>query len=165
MPTTIVAATTAIRRPGMRLKRLSGRITASVPAPTQCVQFARRPGPRRSAKVAQWPDALDREPEQLGQLADQHRERDAVHVAVADRLGEQFCDESQSSRTSDDAHQTRHHCHHAGQRYRPRGIARRRGRTTARISAAREESGPSTRMRLGPNSAYASSGTIVAYRP
>src|SRR4029453_12740079 len=29
----------------------------------------------------------------------------------------------------------------------------------------REESGPSTRMRLGPNSAYARSGTIVAYRP
>ena len=36
------------------------------------------------------------------------------------------------------------------------------GRTTARIKAASEESGPNTRMRLGPNSAYASSGTMVA---
>ena len=37
-----------------------------------------------------------------------------------------------------------------------------RGSTTARITAASAESGPSTRMRLGPNSAYASSGTMVA---
>jgi len=39
------------------------------------------------------------------------------------------------------------------------------GRMTARITAANAESGPSTRMRLGPNTAYASSGTMVAYRP
>ena len=37
-----------------------------------------------------------------------------------------------------------------------------RGSTTARITAASAESGPRTRMRLGPNSAYASSGTMVA---
>ena len=36
------------------------------------------------------------------------------------------------------------------------------GRTTPRMTAASEESGPSTRMRLGPNTAYTSSGTIVA---
>ena len=30
---------------------------------------------------------------------------------------------------------------------------------------ASDESGPSTRMRDGPNTAYASNGTIVAYRP
>jgi hypothetical protein len=34
MPTTIVAPTTAIRMPGMRLLPLSSRITARVPAPT-----------------------------------------------------------------------------------------------------------------------------------
>ena len=39
------------------------------------------------------------------------------------------------------------------------------GSTTARITAARDESGPSTSIRLGPNSAYASNGTIVAYSP
>ncbi len=36
------------------------------------------------------------------------------------------------------------------------------GSTTARITAASAESGPSTMMRLGPNTAYASSGTMVA---
>ena len=39
------------------------------------------------------------------------------------------------------------------------------GNTTAMITAASEESGPRTRMRLGPNSAYASSGMMVAYKP
>ncbi len=36
------------------------------------------------------------------------------------------------------------------------------GSTTARITAASAESGPRTMMRLGPNKAYASSGTMVA---
>jgi hypothetical protein len=40
-----------------------------------------------------------------------------------------------------------------------------RGSTTPRMTAASEESGPRTRIRLGPNTAYAISGTIVAYRP
>ena len=31
--------------------------------------------------------------------------------------------------------------------------------------AASDESGPRTRIRLGPRTAYTSSGTIVAYRP
>jgi hypothetical protein len=35
----------------------------------------------------------------------------------------------------------------------------------AAISGASEESGPRTRIRLGPNTAYAVSGTMVAYRP
>src|SRR5262245_23447111 len=39
------------------------------------------------------------------------------------------------------------------------------GSTTARITAASAESGPRIRIRLGPKSAYASSGTIVPYRP
>src|SRR6478735_10804309 len=39
------------------------------------------------------------------------------------------------------------------------------GNTTDRITAASAESGPNTKMRLGPNSAYANSGTMVAYRP
>jgi hypothetical protein len=36
------------------------------------------------------------------------------------------------------------------------------GSTTARITGANDESGPSTRMRLGPKIAYASSGKMVA---
>src|SRR6516164_8325445 len=39
------------------------------------------------------------------------------------------------------------------------------GNTTGRIKGASAESGPRTRMRDGPNMAYASNGTIVAYRP
>ena len=89
-------------------------------------------------------------PNSFGQLADQHGERDAVHVAVADRLGQQLGDESQAHHADQDAHQPGHHRHHA--RQRPRRASGRRadsGSTTARITAASEESGPSTRMRLG----------------
>src|SRR4029077_920195 len=39
------------------------------------------------------------------------------------------------------------------------------GATVAAMRAASDESGPTTRIRLGPNTAYKSSGTIVAYRP
>src|SRR5262245_24704742 len=45
------------------------------------------------------------------------------------------------------------------------GSPSERGATTARITAASDESGLRTRIRLGPKSAYASNGTIVAYRP
>ena len=48
--------------------------------------------------------AVDREAKELGQLADQHRERDAVHVAVADRLRQQLGYETQSHLTNQDAH-------------------------------------------------------------
>jgi hypothetical protein len=45
------------------------------------------------------------------------------------------------------------------------GLPADSGSTTARITAASDESGPSTRIRLGPKTAYARSGTIVAYNP
>ncbi len=67
-------------------------------------------------KSAQRTVAVDREAEQLGQLADQHRQRDAVHVAVADRLGQQLGDEAQPRHAGQDAHAARHDRHHAGQR-------------------------------------------------
>lgn len=52
----------------------------------------------------------------------------------------------------------------------PRAMARRsspsaRGTTAAAMIGASEESGPSTRTRDGPVSAYTSSGTTVAYSP
>jgi hypothetical protein len=37
-----------------------------------------------------------------------------------------------------------------------------RGRMAAAIRGAREESGPRTRIRLGPTTAYTTSGTMVA---
>ncbi|STQ62436.1 Uncharacterised protein [Gordonia bronchialis] len=39
------------------------------------------------------------------------------------------------------------------------------GMIAAAMMGASDESGPSTRMRDGPTSAYTSSGTMVAYRP
>ena len=39
------------------------------------------------------------------------------------------------------------------------------GRIRLAMTAARVESGPSTMMRLGPSSAYTSSGMMVAYSP
>ena len=39
------------------------------------------------------------------------------------------------------------------------------GTIVAAMMAASDESGPNTRMRLGPKMAYAISGTMVAYRP
>ncbi len=39
------------------------------------------------------------------------------------------------------------------------------GTTAAAISGASDESGPRTRIRDGPKTAYARSGVIVAYRP
>ena len=127
-PTATVAPTTAIRMPGIRSKRLSSRIAASVPAPTaNAVQFSLAAQHRFSdlREVAQRPDAVDRKAEQLGQLADQHRERDAVHVTVADRLGQQLGDEPQAHHSYQDAHQPRNDRHRARQGHGPHRIATR----------------------------------------
>ena len=40
-----------------------------------------------------------------------------------------------------------------------------KGRIAAAIRGARDESGPRTRILLGPTTAYTTSGTIVAYSP
>jgi hypothetical protein len=59
------------------------------------------------------PVDLDRKTEQLGQLADQDRQRDAVHVSVADRFGEKLGDEAQARYAGHDAHRSRYDRHHA----------------------------------------------------
>ncbi len=63
------------------------------------------------------PAALDRKTEKLGQLADQYRQRDPVHVTVADRLGKQLGDEAQARYAGQDAHRPRHDRHHACKNY------------------------------------------------
>ncbi|MNG97858.1 hypothetical protein D3C79_569810 [compost metagenome] len=65
-------------------------------------------------QIAQRPLAIDGQAEQFGQLADQHGEGDAVHVAVADRLGQQFGDEAQAQQPGDHAERPGHQGHHAG---------------------------------------------------
>ena len=57
-------------------------------------------------EIAQWPLAVERKAEQPGQLTDQYGERDAVHVAVADRFRQQFGDETQAQQPGDHAHGT-----------------------------------------------------------
>src|SRR5512139_453550 len=83
--------------------------------------FEHRRGNR--PQVPQRAAALDREAEQLGQLADQHRQRDAVHVAVADRLGQEFGDEAQARHAGQDARHPGDDGHHAGQRDGARRVA------------------------------------------
>ncbi|MNN11378.1 hypothetical protein D3C81_1243350 [compost metagenome] len=66
-------------------------------------------------QIEQGAFAVDGDAEQLGSLSDQHDQGDAVHVAVADRLGQQFGDEAQAQQADDDAHHAGDHRHHAGQ--------------------------------------------------
>ena len=98
---------------------------------------------------------LNGEPKQLWQLAHQDRERETGHVADLGRLGEQVGDEAQLCHTGQDhhgAHQDGQHgcqCHGAGRA----SVSPHRGRIVAAIIGPSEESGPSTRMRDGPNAA------------
>ncbi|MDT4839022.1 hypothetical protein FQZ97_728010 [compost metagenome] len=66
-------------------------------------------------RIAQGAGAFDGNAKQLWCLAYQHRQRDAVHVAVANRLGQQFGDEPESQQAGTYADQARDQCHGAGQ--------------------------------------------------
>ena len=89
------------------------------------VRAAGRHRPRKAPGLLQRTVGRHGETEQLGKLAQEHGQRDAVHVAVANRLREQFRDEPQTRQSGRDAHETRHDRHHAGQRDGTRGIAAR----------------------------------------
>jgi hypothetical protein len=97
--TATVAAVTAIRMPGTRGRRFRTRIRTRVLTPTAsatrfvlpAITFSTFPSlPDRSVRG-------DRKAKQLRDLAQHHRQRDAVHVAVAYRLREQLSDEAESS--------------------------------------------------------------------
>jgi hypothetical protein len=105
---------------------LSSRITAKVAAPTVNVaQFVLPPmiawtiadtfrnGPLPSME----------KPNSLGSWADQHGQGDAIHVAVADRLGEELGDEPEPRDTRQDADDTGDDRHHPGQRDRALRVA------------------------------------------
>ncbi|MNZ79064.1 hypothetical protein D3C78_976580 [compost metagenome] len=74
-------------------------------------------------QIEQGAFALDGDAEQLGHLGDQHDQGDAVHVAVADRLGQQLGDEAQAQQADDDANHAGYHRHHAGQGDRAHRVA------------------------------------------
>ena len=77
-----------------------------------------------------------REAEQLGQLPDEDGDRQAVHVADLDLLGEQVGDEAELADTESDLDRADHQGHHPGERDRGRRIAgheqRRDGREDQR---------------------------------
>jgi hypothetical protein len=75
--------------------------------------------------LAQRSRGSDGETEHLGDLAQQHSERDTIHVPVTDRLREQLGDKAELRETSRDTHDAGDDRHHAGERDRALRIARR----------------------------------------
>ena len=97
------------------------------------------------------PSGVDREPEQLRELADEDGQRDPVQVADPDRLRQQLREQPEPQDAEGDAER-------AGDQRERRGEIEGRvpdrprasGATVAAMIAASDESGPSTRIRLGP---------------
>jgi hypothetical protein len=104
-------------------------------------------------QIAQRSPRFEGDPEELGELADQHDQRDAVHVTVADRLREQLRDEAQAEEAGEDAREPETRAMAPARATARAGSPADSGTTTEKIRAARDESGPRTRMRLGPNRA------------
>ncbi|MNL06250.1 hypothetical protein D3C87_1268820 [compost metagenome] len=80
-----------------------------------------RPG--QFPQLAQRTGILDRDGEQLRQLADQYGQRNPIHIAVADGLRQQFCDEPKAQQPQHDAEQPGNDGHQAGGGDGARGIA------------------------------------------
>ena len=78
------------------------------------VRLSRQHGLRECPDPPQRTFALAGETEELGQLADDHRQRNAVHVPVADRLGQKLGDETEPRDPRQDAYRPRNDRHHAG---------------------------------------------------
>ena len=165
-----IATTTATRMPGVR-----GREPLEAQDDGQAQQAdAQRPWvgqasatPWRNATTSSIrPLGIGREPEQLGQLADEDDDRETGQVAGPDRVRQQVGDEAELA---------------AGRRQpsraRPAGRASRPGRWPAvrhprRAAGSSPRSwvpatspGPSTRTGEGPTKAYATRQTTVVYRP
>ena len=124
-----MAATTAIRMPGTRGQRFSSSMRASVLAPIASATTFVLPREHLvddSPRLAQRAVRGDGEAEELRDLAQQHRQRDAVHVAVADRLREQLGDEAETCEARGNADDAGDDCHHSGQRDRALRLARRK---------------------------------------
>ena len=95
------------------------------------------------------------EPEQLGQLTDEDGEREAVHVPDLGRLREQVGDEAEPEHAGEHGDRTHHQREGGAVRHgRLRAsVGAASGMTVAAIIGPRDESGPSTRTRDGPNRA------------
>ena len=93
--------------------------------------------------------SLSIEKPKIFELADQDRQRDAVHVAVADRLGQKLGDEAKAHHAGQDAHRAGDDRHHAGQRDCTVRIAAGQGKDDAEDDGGQRRVRPRTRMRLG----------------
>ena len=162
--TATVAVVTAIRMPGTRGRRFRTRISASADADRECdeVRASRHHLLDNSQRLPDRPVRGDRKAKELRDLAQHHCQRDAVHVAVAYRLREQLSDEAESSQARRNAHNAGNDGHHSGHRDCALRIARRQRQHDCEDHGRERRVGPRTMMRLGPNRAYASSGTMVA---
>ena len=158
-PTTTVAPTTHTSTPGhARRPPLAGedhRDPGERRWRARSGWSRRRRRPRTKARGAvDHALGVDREPEQLRQLADDHDERDPVHVAVADRLGQEVGDEAEAGQAGDDADRAgedRRACRRARSprpgRRRPAGRSRRRSAAPARSQVRARGSGSARRWR------------------
>ncbi|MCY1419284.1 hypothetical protein D9M71_348700 [compost metagenome] len=103
------------RQPLEALEQQDQRQAAAADRKAVPVGLAGSDGLDQMPQVEQGAFAVDGNAEQLGRLGDQHDQGNAVHVAVADRRGQQLGDEAQAQQAGEDAHQSGNHRHHAGQ--------------------------------------------------
>ena len=160
--TATVAAVTAIRMPGTRGRRFRTRITASVLTPTARATRFVLPAITFSTITSACrigPSAETEKPKSFA-IGSAPRQRDAVHVAVANRLREQLGDEAEPSQARRNAHNAGHEGHHSAHRDCALRIARRKRQHDCEDHGRERQVRAKTMMRLGPNRAYAISGTM-----
>ena len=101
--------------------------------------------------MAGTPSAVDREPEQLRELADEDGQRDPVQVPDPDRLRQQLREQAEAQDAERDAERAGDEREGRGEILARAVSPRASGATVAAMIAASDESGPTTRIRLGPN--------------
>ena len=122
-----IASTTMISTAGtFGSQRCSTRISTIPAIPTAAAAATASPWARPLTNPVDLADevvGVDLEPEQLGQLADQDGQRQAVHVADHRRLGDQVGDEPELGHGRQDHDRADHEREHRRQRDRPLGVA------------------------------------------
>ena len=143
------------------------RITTIPASPTASAARFVSPRTRPCTKphLRQQTGTVHREPEQLGELAHHDRDRDPVQIAKLHRTRQQLGHEPQTGDPCQQDHEPGEDREHARKGDGPGRVPAPSGRMIPAITAASAESGPSTITREGPNTAYTTSGTMVAYSP
>jgi hypothetical protein len=105
---------------------------------------------------------LHREAEELRDLTQHDGERDPVHVPVADRFREQLGDEAEARESSRRAHRAGDDRHQSANRDRALRIAGRQRQHHRQDHRGERRVRSKHQNTARPNSAYATSGTMVA---